>query len=237
MHMILELCSQSYADAKLAEKYKIPRIELNSALELGGLSPQLATLQTIKRNCNIQVIAMLRLRGGDFCYSQSEMQELITTAHLLLQNGADGLAFGANTANGGIEQTQTKQIVNICKEYGKEFVFHRAFDVQNNIEEIEILIALGANRLLTSGMCKTAWEGRENLRQMQTRYGKHIEILAGSGVNAGNAKQILNYTGVEQIHGSFSIACESKSQNEVSFGSYLTCNEAKLQALQKELMW
>lgn len=229
--MIIELCGQSLYDAIQAEQFGIHRMELNAALELGGLSPYLGILHAIKSQTKIKVIAMLRLRAGSFVYSEREMQEIEAMADALLEGGADGLAFGALQEDLAIEKKYTRRIVDKCKQAGAEFVFHRAFDTQNEYKAVETLIELGVDRLLTSGMQTTAWEGRDNLKRMQAEYGKYIEILAGSGVNPNNIKQIAEYTGVQQFHGSFSREVKSTSHNAVNFGSYLQADVDKLQTL------
>lgn len=227
--MIIELCGQSLHDAILAEQNGIERMELNSALELGGLSPYIEVLRQIKEQTNIKVIAMLRIRAGSFIYTENELRQMEKLAERLLTNGADGLVFGALHQDLSIQVSATRRILELCRAHEAEFVFHRAFDTQNHPQEIEKLIELGVDRLLTSGMKKTAWEGRDNLRYLQSYYGKHIQILAGSGVNPVNLAHIAEYTGVEQLHGSFSKEILSHSHNEVHFGSYLEADADKLQ--------
>lgn len=229
--MLIELCGQSLYDALQAEKFGIERMELNAALEIGGLSPYVEVLRAIKAQTKLKVIAMLRLRAGSFVYNEKEMQELEFMADTLLKAGADGLAFGALQMDCSIEKIHTRRIVDKCKEAGAEFVFHRAFDTQNEIKAVETLIELGVDRLLSSGMKPTAWEGRDNLKRMQAEYGKHIEILAGSGVNPNNIQAIADYTGVQQLHGSFSVEVQSTSKNAVHFGGYLQVDVEKLQKL------
>ena len=87
--MIIELCAGSARDAMLAEKYGINRIELNTGLELGGLTPYISVVEQIKKNCNIKIIAMLRLRAGNFVYSHDELDIMLNMAESLLKAGAD----------------------------------------------------------------------------------------------------------------------------------------------------
>ena len=104
-------------------------------------------------------------------------------ARCLLENGADGIAFGCLNEDGSINEKQTKEMIDIIKEYQGEVVFHRAFDcVKDPFVSIELLIQLGVDRILTSGLKPKAMDGKELIKDLQTKYGKHIEILAGSGI-------------------------------------------------------
>ena len=82
-------------------------------------------------------------------------------------------------------------------------VFHRAFDcVKDPYESMEALIAMGVDRVLTSGLKAKAVDGMELIAKLQERYGEEIEILAGSGINAFNALEIMEKTGISQVHSS-----------------------------------
>jgi copper homeostasis protein len=124
-------------------------------------------------------------------------------AHLLLQNGADGIAFGALHADRSIDANTTRKLVEIAHAYKKEFVFHRAIDcVDKPIESIQTLIDLKVDRVLTSGFQSTAVEGMEMLTYLQRTFGKDIEFLVGGKVNATNAVQIIQQTQIHQLHAS-----------------------------------
>ena len=90
----LEICCGSLEDAKAAQAGGADRIELNSALYLGGLTPSLASLIMVKEQCTIPVAAMVRPRGGGFCYSDDEFAVMLKDAEILMKNGADGIVFG-----------------------------------------------------------------------------------------------------------------------------------------------
>ena len=94
-------------------------------------------------------------------------------------------------------------MIDIIKSYHKTAVFHRAIDCVNDIDEaMNILITLGVDRILTSGLQGKATRGKEMIKYLHDAYGENIEILAGSGINAGNAKKMLDYTGIKQLHSS-----------------------------------
>ena len=122
---------------------------------------------------------------------------------LLMENGADGIAFGCLDENANIDIEQTKQMIEIIKEYHGEVVFHRAFDcVSDPYQSIELLIELGIDRVLTSGLKAKAINGKDLIKELQQKYGDRIEILAGSGMNASNAKEMMDDTGIYQVHSS-----------------------------------
>ncbi|CBL35928.1 Uncharacterized protein involved in copper resistance [butyrate-producing bacterium SM4/1] len=124
-------------------------------------------------------------------------------ARELLENGSDGLAFGFLTEDRCVDLEKTGRMTELIHSYGREAVFHRAFDcTEDPVRAIEELIGLGADRILTSGQQEKAEQGKELLRQLQAAYGSRIQLLAGSGVNAGNARALAEYTGIRQLHSS-----------------------------------
>lgn len=199
----VEICCGSYYDALQAWMGGAGRIELNSALYLGGLTPSLGMLRKVKENTDLKVICMIRPRGAGFCYGKEDFAVMMEDSEILLENGADGLAFGCldNTSRINIEQTE--KILGLIKKYKKEAVFHRAFDcVKNTDEAMHILISLGVDRILTSGLENKAIDGAEMIKYLQDEYGKQIEILAGSGINEENVETFIHKTGIRQIHSS-----------------------------------
>lgn len=203
MEKIIEICCGSYEDALAAYHGGAKRIELNSALHLGGLTPSLASLLLTKKNTDLKVITMIRPRGAGFHYSIAEFETMKLDTELMMQHGADGIAFGCLDAQGNIDVNQTKEIVEIVKKYHGEIVFHRAFDcVQDPYQSMEILIEMGVNRVLTSGLKAKAMQGIELIADLQKKYGDKIELLAGSGMNASNAKEMMERTGISQVHSS-----------------------------------
>lgn len=201
---IVEVCCGGYHDAEQAALGGAGRIELNSALMLGGLTPTETTLRMVKEAFpSLKTVAMVRPRGAGFCYSETEFQVMLQECESLLRCGADGIAFGCLQADGSLEEEKNRRLVETIREAGKEAVFHRAFDCSKNpFETMERLIAMGVTRVLTSGLKPKAEEGREMLKRLQADYGKEIQILAGSGVNADNAAELMEYTGLRQVHSS-----------------------------------
>lgn len=203
MERMVEICCGSYEDCLAAQEGKADRIELNSALHLGGLTPSVGTVKLAKSKVTLPIICMVRPRGAGFCYTSHEYDAMMADAKELLEAGADGLAFGFLSPEGSLEVERNQEMIDLIHSYGKEAVFHRAFDcVKDPFSTMESLIDLGVDRVLTSGLQAKAYDGRELIATLQERYGDKIQILAGSGVNATNAKDLMDQTGIYQVHSS-----------------------------------
>lgn len=243
MNKIVEICCGSFEDAVNAYNGGAKRIELNSALHLGGLTPTAATLTLIKQQTALEVICMVRPRGAGFCYTKLEQEQMFNEAENLLKTGADGLAFGFLRNNYTVDEQLTARMVNLVHKYKKTAVFHRAFDCVNDYKvAIKTLIDLKVDRILTSGLQAKAITGKEVLKYLQTEFGDKIELLAGSGIKAQNAKSLMEYTGISQVHSS----CKNWRKdvttvnNKVSYafaeGNFIDCYDYVDENLVKELI-
>lgn len=224
---LLEVCCGSLADAYSAYRGGASRIELNSALYLGGLTPNSSLVKELKENTNLKVISMVRPRGCGFCYREIEIKEMFLAARDLLESGSDGLAFGFLNSDKTIDTLNTKKMIDLIHSYNKEAVFHRAIDVcADYFKGVEELISLGVDRILTSGTKAKAADAITIIRELNLKYGDRIEIVVGSGVNAHNALEILNETGVYQIHSSCKTLLDDDTsrKNEVDY-SYQGLNK------------
>ena len=128
---------------------------------------------------------------------------MLEEAELFLEHGADGIAFGFLKTDRTVDAEKTKKMVELIHTKGGEAVFHRAFDVTPDpVKAIETLIECGVDRLLTSGQQAKALDGAELLTELQDKYRDQIELLAGSGVNDGNVRELIEKTGIYQVHSS-----------------------------------
>jgi len=200
---VAEICCGSYYDASQAALGGAKRIELNSGLMLGGLTPTETVLRMVKERFALKVIAMVRPRGAGFCYLEDDFAVMKQECHALLMAGADGIAFGCLHEDGSLDKEKNRYLADMIKNSGAEAVFHRAFDCSlDPFRTMEQLIELGIDRVLTSGLKPRAEEGKEVIKALQETYGNQIQILAGSGVNAENAAELMRYTGISQVHSS-----------------------------------
>ena len=203
MERMIEVCAGSYQDCIAAHQGNAKRVELNSALSVGGLTPSVASLIRVKKETDLTVICMVRVRAAGFSYEKEDVEIMFEDAKILLEHGADGIAFGFLNEDGTICEEDTKRMIDLIHSYNKEAVFHRAFDVTPEpAKAIETMIDCGVDRLLTSGQQAKASEGATLLAELQNKYGDKIELLAGSGVNAGNVRELMEKTGIRQIHSS-----------------------------------
>ncbi len=213
----VEICCGSADDVFRAEKARANRVELNSALFAGGLTPSIGSLIEAKNHSSLPIICMLRPRAGGFCYSEHEFQTIMNDLEALKAAGADGFAVGFLNKDGELDISRLKTIVNAAGNC--ELVFHRAFDCMKSdpIQTANQLADLGFKRILTSGRKSTAWEGRELIRELQAL--NRIEILPGSGLRKADLSEFLDATGCDQIHLTFhKLEVDPSIQNpEISF--------------------
>jgi copper homeostasis protein len=197
--VLLEICCGSIDDAIEAEKGGADRVELCSALFLGGLTPSFGTIQEAKRRLKIPVMVMVRPRGGGFGYSEAEMASMERDTEAAVEAGADGVVFGILQADGRIDIARCRRIRQLMGQ--RQAVFHRAFDVTPDpFEALEQLVDLGITRLLTSGQKDSVPEGAELIKKLIERAGERIEILPGGGIQVWNAQEMIERTGCRQVH-------------------------------------
>ena len=203
MTVTLEVCTGSYEDCLAAADGGAERVELNSALIVGGLTPTIAALRLVKQNTNLKVICMDRPREGGFIYTELEKHQMLVDAQILLQNGADGVSFGFLADDMRVDIAETRKMTDLIHSFNKTAVFHRAFDViSDQTEAIEALIQCKVDRILTSGGKETAEKGISALRDLIQGYGNKIEVLPGCGINSDNVVRIIRETGAQQVHSS-----------------------------------
>jgi copper homeostasis protein len=197
--VLLEICCGSAEDAIEAAAGGADRVELCSALFLGGLTPSVGSLLQVKAQTTIPVIAMNRPRQAGFCYSQTEFAVMERDAEIFVEHGADGVVFGILHGDGTVDVERTRAI---CRRIGtKQAVFHRAFDVTPDpFRALEELIGLGITRVLTSGQKNGAPEGAELIAKLLEKADGRIEVLPGAGLDAGNVRQFVAQTGCRQVH-------------------------------------
>ncbi|MHC4353578.1 MAG: copper homeostasis protein CutC [Planctomycetota bacterium] len=221
--ILIEVCCGSTDDAIEAERGGAGRVELNSSLFFGGLTPSLGSVIEAKKRLKIPVMVMIRPRGGGFCYTKAEMAVMEHDARLAVEHGADGLVFGILNEDGTIDRDRCKQLVDLAGE--KEAVFHRAFDVTPDpLEALDRLVELGFTRILTSGQERTVPEGAELIRKLIDYAGGRIEIIPGSGIRPHNVREIVEQTAAKQVHLSAfeqRIDTSAQSRRHITFGGAL----------------
>lgn len=195
----LEICCGSLDDAIEAGAGGADRVELCSALFLGGLTPSYGALVEAKRRLTIPVIVMARPRGGGFCYTASEMAAMERDIEMAVAQGADGVVFGILEADGRVDIARTRRIRSLIQD--REAVFHRAFDVTPDpFRAVDELVDLGITRILTSGQCDTVWEGLPLIARLVEHAGDRIQIMPGGGIKPRHVDDVIAKTGCRDIH-------------------------------------
>ena len=182
------------------------RIELCSALALGGLTPSaglMAIAAEAQKQTRLPVRAMIRPREGHFHFDVADCDMMLRDIDAVRAAGLDGVVIGASNAAGSLDTALLERLV--AHAAGMAVTLHRVVDLlPDPVEAVDVAIALGLSTILTSGGAIKAADGVDNIAAMQQRAGGRIEIMAGSGVHAGNAPTIIAATGIHAIHASCS---------------------------------
>lgn len=198
---ILEICAGSVESAIAARDGGAQRIELCAALEIGGVTPSAGLIAEARKVEGLTLNVIIRPRGGDFLYDDYEAACMEQDIRTCKQLGADGVVIGALTAEGDIDTALCKRLIAAAD--GMSVTFHRAFDMcRDPHKALEELIAMGCDRVLTSGQAATALAGVPLLKELVEQADGRIIIMPGCGVNSGNASAILQATGANEIHAS-----------------------------------
>ena len=198
----LEVCVDT-PDGLQAAQTDANRIELCSALALGGLSPSPGLLAAV-RFSTVPVHAMIRPRAGGFQFSESDIIACLADIAAARQAGCAGVVIGASDGH-GLDLPALRRMV--AAAHGMSVTLHRVIDrVDDPLAAIEDAIALGIGRILTSGGAAKAVDGVKTLKAMQDRAADRIVVMAGSGVTEGTLPQIARTTGIRHFHASCSIS-------------------------------
>jgi copper homeostasis protein len=197
----LEICADSIDSALAAAQGGAQRIELCASLLEGGLTPSAGFIRTVRDRVSIALFVMIRPRGGDFCYSAAEYLAMKEDIRIAQSLGADGVVLGLLDPDGRVDVARTRELVELARPL--EVTFHRAFDVSADLERsLEDVILTGARRILTSGGAQTAPEGLDQISRLVQAAKDRIVIMAGSGINSRNLAEVIEVTGVTEVHAS-----------------------------------
>ena len=197
--MKLEICLDTLESVKVCAAEGVDRIELCAGLVEGGTTPSLAFLRAARRFFPGAIMAMVRPRAGDFCYSDDEFALMLDEVELFRREGADGVVFGILTPDGLIDEPRCRKFV--ARAAGMDITFHRAFDVTPDLAaSLETLVALGVPRVLTSGGRPDVFQGLDPLAALHRQAAGRIAILPGGGVKPERITELVRATGVTEVH-------------------------------------
>ena len=189
--MILEICVDSLASARAAISGGADRLELCSALALGGLTPYTALLQQIREESNIPVRCLIRPRSGDFLYLPEEIDLMTRQIQELKNAGANGFVIGCLTAAGNLDASAMKPLIEAAA--GSGLTLHRCIDVScDPLQTYQDTAKLGFDTILTSGAASSCSAGIETLNKLLALRDASSgpEILIGAGVTPSNISDL-----------------------------------------------
>jgi len=210
--VVLEICADSVESAIAAERGGAHRVELCSALAEGGVTPSAGLISAVRSRLTLPLHVIIRPRAGDFLYSSDEFEIMREDVLSAKQHGVDGVVLGMLSENGPIEIDRTRTLIEIARPM--QVTFHRAFDMSNDLgRALEDVIASGAERVLTSGAEQSAEAGISNIAALVKQAAGRIAVMAGAGINRSNVGDILDRTGVREIHATARISIDSRMQH------------------------
>lgn len=195
----LEICANSLFSMQMAQTNGATRIELCENLEIGGTTPTYGCLKLAAQLKTKEVRVLIRPRGGHYCYSSPEIEQMLKDIEFVKSLGFEGVVVGALQADGTLDEDAMKKIGAAAA--GLKLTFHRAIDASSNpFEIVKRLIGLGFDTVLTSGLKPSAAQGMKTIREIQQYFGHQIEVMAGGGIEPQNVVALLHNTDINAIH-------------------------------------
>jgi copper homeostasis protein len=213
----LEVCANSITSALAAQDGGAFRVELCDNLKEGGTTPSAGQILMARKLLHIKLYVLIRPRSGDFLYSDIEFEVMKANVQYCIEAGCDGVVLGMLNTDGSIDKKRCAELINLAKSAGLGVTFHRAIDVcADQFKALEEIIELGCERMLTSGGKSTAMEGATVIAHLVEKAAGRIIIMPGSGVDEKNVTDLVQYTGVTEVHSSARKIIEShmKYQND-----------------------
>jgi len=240
---LFELCADSLEAARAAQAGGANRMELCEDLAISGVTPSAALLRAVLDAVSIPVHVLIRPRGGDFVYTDAEMDLMRRQIGQAKAAGASGVAIGILEADGRVNVERTRELVELARPM--HATFHRAFDETSRENygleaALEDVIATGVDTLLTSGGAPNVMAGAEQIGRLQTQAGDRLEVMAGGGLKLANLADVVRRSGVTCLHGSLSrmrgsAGAKQASLAEVQAGLEQDLREA-IRILQQECL-
>lgn len=206
--LIKEACVENFIEVKKAISGGADRIELNDNMSNWGTTPSFGTIKKTVQYSNkftIPVIVMNRPRGGDFIYSAEEKEIMMSDLDVMIQLGADGVAFGALNEKNELDKAFLKDFIKKSKKNNLEITFHRAFDsipFSQQKESLQWLAKHNVNRIASHGGSDST-DILDNVKRLKelNELEPSIQIMAGGGITKDNFEKLVNRTGLIEIHG------------------------------------
>lgn len=197
---MVEVCANGVESCLAAQEGGADRVELCAGIPEGGTTPSYGEIQVARRVLtSTRLHVIIRPRGGDFLYSDLEVERMAADIAVCRELGVDGVVFGCLKADGTLDMDKNRYLMQ-CS-HGMSVTLHRAFDrAADPVQTLEDAIALGFDRILTSGQQPKAIQGVELLAQLHRQAAGRIILMAGSGVTEENIRDIREATGLTEFH-------------------------------------
>jgi copper homeostasis protein len=208
--MKIEVVVYNVESALEAQKGGADRIELCDNPGEGGTTPSVGIIELVRKNLNIEVYVMIRPRGGDFVYTNLEVEAMMRDIDICKELKIEGVVFGILNEEGRIDRERCKKLIEHARPL--KVTCHRAFDMTRDaVEALEDCVEAGFDRILTSGRLPSAMEGSGLIRQLVQQAKSRIIMMPGGGINEQNVVDLLEETGVKEIHFSAKLFQPSKN--------------------------
>ncbi|MFZ4427010.1 MAG: copper homeostasis protein CutC [Saprospiraceae bacterium] len=201
MELILEACVDDEAQAMRAQAQGAGRIELCSRLDLDGLTPSDAFIRFARAALHIPVHVMIRPRGGDFVYSEEELEAMCAEIAFCKAAGVPGVVFGVLTPDHRLDIPAIVRLADLARPM--KVVVHKAIDLTPDpVAAVAALrSAKAADYVLSSGGAPTAQLGADTLRQMIAAGGASVTVIAAGKITDGNLQEMHRLIGAKEYHG------------------------------------
>lgn len=205
---LLEIAANSVASAVAAQEGGADRIELCTALDVGGLTPTQGMMSLAREKLSIPIHVLIRPRAGDFLYDDNECEEMLRDIGVARSLGCEGVVIGILDADGHVDKPRCARLMEAAKSM--DITFHRAIDVcRDPLRALEDIIALGCDRILTSGGQPSAEAGAAAIANLVQQAAGRIAIMPGGGITPDNVAAIAAQTGAKACHASAKMALPS----------------------------
>lgn len=222
-----EICANSVESCLAAQEGGADRVELCAGIPEGGTTPSYGEIKVARRLLTTTLLhVIIRPRGGDFLYTPLEQERMEEDIRLCRELGVDGVVIGCLTPEGEVDMEMNRRLIALAKgdasswsASGKNLspmtvTFHRAFDrTADPMKALEDIIYLGCDRILTSGQQPKAIDGIHLLAELEQKTEGRIKLLAGSGVNEDNIREIFEATGIHEYHFSARVNVPSRMKH------------------------
>lgn len=197
--MVVEICLESVDSVLAAERGGAARVELCANLLEGGTTPSAGTIRAARECSRIAIHVMVRPRGGDFLYTETEFAAMQHDVRMAKELGADGIVLGLLRPDGTVDVERTRHLVELASPL--PVTFHRAIDVSRDLlEALESVISTGAARVLTSGGQPSVVDGAPMVARMVQAARDRIIVMPGCGITPENIVSVLQTTGAREVH-------------------------------------